>query len=148
MCSQCGGNNNKDVANVQLIQDVISIKSYLQKLRRILHEVITRNFFKNLQQASKIFAQSWNTLAIKNISFTLCCGFWFCHPDFYVTSILQKLCTYPETVTENQTILYSHWNYVVVSFSPLQLLKACKIVKNSSVLLVIKHSPKLDLRKI
>ena len=44
MCSQCGGNNNKDVANVQLIQDVISIKSYLQKLRRILHEVITRNF--------------------------------------------------------------------------------------------------------
>jgi len=38
MCSQCGGNNNKDPVNLQLIQDVISIKSYVQKLRRILHE--------------------------------------------------------------------------------------------------------------
>jgi hypothetical protein len=38
MCSQCGGNNNKDAINLQMIQDVISIKSYLQKLRRILHE--------------------------------------------------------------------------------------------------------------
>jgi len=41
MCSQCGGNNinNKEAPNnVQLIQDVISIKSYLQKLRRILHD--------------------------------------------------------------------------------------------------------------
>ena len=41
MCSHCGvGNNsNKDANNLLLIQDVISIKSYLQKLRRILHDV-------------------------------------------------------------------------------------------------------------
>jgi len=39
MCSHCGGNNsNKDANNLLLIQDVISIKSYLQKLRRILHD--------------------------------------------------------------------------------------------------------------
>ena len=66
MCSQCGGNNNKDVANVQLIQDVISIKSYLQKLRRILHEVIARNFFEHLPLASKIFAHSWVPFTAEN----------------------------------------------------------------------------------
>jgi len=40
MCSHCGGgnNSNKDANNLILIQDVISIKSYLQKLRRILHD--------------------------------------------------------------------------------------------------------------
>jgi len=41
MCSQCGGNNinNKEAPNnIVTIQDVISIKSYLQKLRRILHD--------------------------------------------------------------------------------------------------------------
>merc|ERR1711879_26743 len=38
MCSQCGGNNKESTPNVQLIQDVISIKSYLMKLRRILHD--------------------------------------------------------------------------------------------------------------
>jgi len=40
MCSNCGGNNNsnKDANNLLLIHDVISIKSYLQKLRRILHD--------------------------------------------------------------------------------------------------------------
>merc|ERR1712223_594214 len=39
MCSNCGGtNSNKDANNLVLIQDVISIKSYLQKLRRILHD--------------------------------------------------------------------------------------------------------------
>ena len=39
MCSNCGNNSNKEANNLVLIQDVISIKSYLQKLRRILHDV-------------------------------------------------------------------------------------------------------------
>lgn len=38
MCSNCGNNSNKEANNLVLIQDVISIKSYLQKLRRILHD--------------------------------------------------------------------------------------------------------------
>ena len=59
MCSQCGGNNNKDVANVQLIQDVISIKSYLQKLRRILHEVITRIFLHIYHWSQKSWNNHW-----------------------------------------------------------------------------------------
>ena len=47
MCSNCGGtNSNKDANNLVLIQDVISIKSYLQKLRRILHDVSTIFFTK------------------------------------------------------------------------------------------------------
>ena len=55
MCSQCGGNNNKDPVNLQLIQDVISIKSYVQKLRRILHEVCALNFKSALKTGKKSY---------------------------------------------------------------------------------------------
>ena len=55
MCSQCGGNNNKDPVNLQLIQDVISIKSYVQKLRRILHEVCALNFKSVLKTGKKSY---------------------------------------------------------------------------------------------
>ena len=56
MCSNCGNNSNKEANNLVLIQDVISIKSYLQKLRRILHDVsiFFSDFLKSVSDLEKL----------------------------------------------------------------------------------------------
>lgn len=59
MCSHCGGSSNKEAANnLILVQDVISIKSYLQKLRRILHDSDESNVIiadESIRSPSAIF---------------------------------------------------------------------------------------------
>lgn len=74
MCSQCGGNNinNKEAPNnIVTIQDVISIKSYLQKLRRILHDHEVLKIYWNFC----IKKWSLNFSAQKKLELTFLLGF-------------------------------------------------------------------------